>query len=188
MFFHPLSRAGISGDVWLKDFKPSVQIRRDASSVLLPFTDYFKGFEKVEAVREQFGADTEKVIRDLKVEFFSAPFGYMGTSDVDGHLLVSTRHLKESELAIIYLDIIHELCHVKQFLDGRKLFNSDYEYVDNPTEVEAYRYTVKEARRIGMPENEIIEYLKVEWIDEKQHARLVRRMGIKMPRRKGIKK
>ncbi|HLN45689.1 MAG TPA: hypothetical protein VK209_08285, partial [Candidatus Sulfotelmatobacter sp.] len=33
------------------------------------FTDYFKGFDRVEAVREYFGENTEEVLRNLKVEF-----------------------------------------------------------------------------------------------------------------------
>jgi hypothetical protein len=41
------------------------------------FSDYFRGFEKVEAVRRIFGDKTEQVLRDLKVEFTWAG-GYMG--------------------------------------------------------------------------------------------------------------
>ena len=33
------------------------------------FTDYFKGFEKSEAVRGIFGEKTEEVLRNLKVQF-----------------------------------------------------------------------------------------------------------------------
>ena len=42
-----------------------------------PFSDYFRGFDKVEAVRRIFGDKTEQVLRDLKVEFTWAG-GYMG--------------------------------------------------------------------------------------------------------------
>jgi len=140
--------------------------------------DHFKGFEKVGAVRAIFGDQTEVVLRNLKVEFFSSRFGYMGVSDEDGHLIVSTYHLKSADLKILYLDIVHELHHVKQFQEGRPLFDSKYEYPDNPTEIDAYRPTVEEAKRIGMPEAEIVEYLNVEWMTPAQHKRLVRRMGL----------
>lgn len=159
-----------------------ITIRRDATTMLLPFTDYFQGFEKVPAVRSLFGDKTEEVLRNLKVEFFSSRFGYMGLSDEDGHLLISTFHLKNSELRILYLDIIHELYHIKQFLEGKQLFSSKYTYVDNPIELEAYRYTVEEARRLGMSEEEIADYLKVEWINEEEHERLVRSLGIERVR------
>jgi len=162
----------------LKDAKLKVEIDRDAPVTLLPFTDYFKGFEKIEAVKSIFGRQTAKVLNDLKVEFFSAKFGYMSVSDVDGHLLVSAHHLKTSEAKILYLDIIHELFHVKQFMEGKKLFQDEYEYVDSPIEVPAYLFTIDEAKRIGMPREEIIEYLKVEWVSEEQHKRLLKTLRV----------
>ena len=144
----------------------------------MPFVDFFKGFDRVAAVKKIFGKDTSNVLANLKVEFFSSRFGYMGVSDDDGHLLISTFHLKNSDFKVLYLDIVHELFHVKQFMDGKKLFLDDFEYVDSPIEVEAYRFTVEEAKRIGMPTPEIIEYLKVEWVDEEAHSRLVKTLRL----------
>jgi hypothetical protein len=157
-----------------------VGINRDGEVRLHPFTDFFKGFDKVEAVRSTFGPKTEEVLKNLKVEFFSFRFGYMGVSDVDGHILISTHHLKNSEFRILYLDVVHELVHVKQFMDGKTLFNSEFEYVDSPVEVEAYLHTVKEAKRIGMSNKEIVEYLKVEWVDPESHKRLVETLGLQL--------
>ncbi len=162
----------------MKEPALGVEIRRDAEVKLLPFTDYFVGFEKIPAVKSLFGAKTVKVLKDLRVEFFSLRFGYMSVSDEDGHLLISTNHLKNAELKVIYLDIIHELFHVKQFMEGKNLFQNDFEYVDSPIEVPAYKFTIKEARRIGMKTNAIIEYLKVEWVTEEQHARLVKTLAL----------
>jgi hypothetical protein len=156
-----------------------VNINRNAEVKLYPFTDFFKGFEKVEAVRSTFGDKTEEVLNNLKVEFFSFRFGYMGVSDVDGHILISTHHLKNSDFKVLYLDVVHELVHVKQFMEGKQLFNSEFEYVDSPVEIEAYRHAVKEARRIGMSDEEIADYLKVEWVDEEAHKRLVKAVGLK---------
>ncbi len=155
-----------------------VEIVRDAPVALHPFTEFFKGFESVDAVKELFGSKTSQVLSKLKVEFFSSPFGYMSVSEDDGHLLISTHHLKNSPTEVLYLDVVHELFHVKQFLDGEKLFRNEFEYVDNPVEVAAYKFTVKEARRIGMKTKDIVEYLKVDWVDEEQHARLVKTLGL----------
>ena len=162
----------------LNDPKLAVEIRRDAEVKLFPFTDYFVGFEKVEAVRSLFGERTEEVLGGLKVEFFSLRFGYMSVSDEDGHILISTNHLKSADLDILYLDIVHELFHVKQFMEGKKLFQDEFEYVDSPIEVPAYRFTIEEAKRIGMGTEQIIEYLKVEWVTEEQHARLVKTLAL----------
>ena len=155
-----------------------VEIRRNAEVKLFPFTDYFVGFEEVAAVKSLFGAKTAQVLRKLKVEFFSLRFGYMSVSDEDGHILISTNHLKNADLKVLYLDVVHELFHVKQFMEGKNLFQNEFEYVDSPIEVPAYQFTVEEAKRLGMSMTEIVEYLKVEWVTEEQHARLVKTLAL----------
>jgi len=155
-----------------------VRIERKGPTHLLPFERFFRGFGDVPAVRELFGKQTRRVLRNLKVEFFSARFGYMGTSDVDGHLLISTHHLSDSDFRTVYLDVVHELCHVNQFRKGKPLFYPKLSYVDAPSEIEAYRFTVKEGRRIGMSNRELLDYLRVEWITPAEHRRLARRTGV----------
>ncbi len=156
----------------------NVTFRRDARINLKRFTDYFKGFEDVEAVRGLFGADTEKVLDNLKVEFFSRR-GYMGVSDEDGHLIVSARYLRSGAERDIYLDIIHELVHVKQFMNGLELHDARFRYSDRPTEIEAFNYAVKEARRIGMSDREIYEYLRTEWMSDDEVNLLANAVNVK---------
>jgi hypothetical protein len=140
------------------------------------FTDYFKGYEKVQAVQGIFGEKTEEVLSKLKVEFIG--FGYMGVDNTDGHMVVNANYLKNGEKTDIYLDIVHELCHVKQFMEGKELFDSEYDYVDRPTEIEAYRYSVQEARRLGLSDQRILEYLKTEWMTEEDLERLASHLGV----------
>lgn len=140
------------------------------------FTDYFKGFENVKAIRDIFGEETEEVLGKLKVEFMG--FGYMGVDNNTGHLLVNARYLKNGDRIDVYLDIVHELCHVKQWLEGKELFDNSYDYVDRPTEIEAYRYTVDEAKRLGLNDQRILEYLKTEWISSSDLQRLAKTVDI----------
>ena len=140
------------------------------------FNDYFRNFDRVEAVRGIFGEKTDEVLGNLKVEFMGL-FGYMGVDSSDGHLLVNVRYLENGDKTDIYLDVIHELCHVKQYMDGKELFDGRYDYVDRPTEVEAYRYTVKEARRLGLSDERIMDYLKTEWMSDEDLKRLVNNIG-----------
>jgi len=140
------------------------------------FLDYFKGFEKSQAVRGIFGDKTDEVLKKQKVEF--TWFGYMGVDDNDGHLMVNKRYLNSGDKTDIYLDVIHELCHVKQHLEGKELFSPGYDYVDRPTEVEAYRYTVKEAKRLGLSDERILSYLQTEWMSDSDLKRLVKNIGI----------
>lgn len=142
------------------------------------FQDYFKGFEKSPAVRGIFGDKTEEVLRNLKVEFIM--FGYMGVDDGDGHLMVNQRYLNSGERSEIYLDVVHELCHVKQHMDGKQLFDQRYDYVNNPTEIEAYRYTVMEAKRIGFSNQQILRYLQMEWMSYEEVKCLVENIGINL--------
>ena len=82
------------------------------------FAEYFKGFEKVEAVRGIFGEKTDEVLHNLNVEI-SWIMGYMFVDGSDGHLVISKNYLNSGDKTDIYLDLIHELCHVKQFMEGR---------------------------------------------------------------------
>jgi hypothetical protein len=141
------------------------------------FTEYFTGFEKVEAVRGIFGEETEEVLQNLKIEFMGFG-GYMGVDDTNGHLMVNARYLNSGNRVDIYLDVIHELYHVKQFMEGKELFDSRYDYVDRPTEVEAYRYTVQEARRLGLSDERICEYLKTEWMSDSDLKRLTKALDV----------
>jgi len=74
--------------------------------------------------------------------------------------------------------VIHVLFHVKQFLDGRDLYDQTFEYVDRPTEIEAYRYTIDEAKRLQMSEDEILKYLRVDAVDDSELGRLIEKIGV----------
>lgn len=149
--------------------------------------EYFKGFENIGAVREVFGEETEKVLGNLKVEFAGIR-GYMGVSETDGHLIIGARYLNEGSMVDIYLDVIHELVHVKQFMEGKELFDSDYAYIERPTEVEAYRHAVREARRLGMTDEGICEYLKTEWMSDDDLQRLAKTVGVKLAQKPKARK
>ena len=167
---------------------PGVQIPTHVPIALHDFTDFFKGFDEIPAVRSIFGDGTPKVLQSLKVEFFSSKFGYMGVSDEDGHLIVSAYYLREGEPVSKYLDVIHELVHVKQFMEGKPLFDENYEYHNRPTELEAYKLAVAEGRRLGMSDKELFDYLKVDWMSEDEVRKLARNLGIKVSPKREIER
>jgi len=141
------------------------------------FTEYFKDFEKIEAVKGIFGEKTKEVLSHLKVEL-SWVMGYMYVDGSDGHLVISKNYLNNGNRTDIYLDLIHELCHVKQFQEGKELFDPRFDYVDRPTEIEAYRYAIKEAKRIGYSNKQILRYLQTEWMSGEALKRLVKNIGV----------
>jgi len=142
-----------------------------------PFTDYFKGLEKSKTVRNIFGEKTEEVLRNLRVEFTWVR-SYMWVSNADGHLTVSCYYMNNGDRIDIYLDLIHELVHVRQFLEGKELFNNRYDYIDRPTEIEAYRYAVEEAKSLGLSNERICRYLKTEWMSNEELKRLAKTLSI----------
>ena len=141
------------------------------------FMEYFKGMEKVDAVREIFGEKTDEVLSNLKVEFTWAG-GYMWVNNADGHLMISAKYLEEGDRIDVYLDLIHELVHIKQFLEGKELFDIHYSYTKRPTEIEAYRAAVNEARRLGLSDERICRYLKTEWMSDEEMGRLAKAMNV----------
>jgi hypothetical protein len=141
-----------------------------------PFLNYFKGFENIEPIKRIFGDETDNVLRNLKVDFIWA--GYMGVNSSNGHLIVNSNYLNNGARMDIYLDVIHELVHVKQYMQGKELFDSHYGYVERPTEIEAYKYAVEEARRLRLKDEEICIYLKTEWMTDADLKRLARTLGV----------
>jgi hypothetical protein len=96
-------------------------------------------------------------------------------------IVVGQNHLRESPEMILYLDIYHELCHILQRRDGANLWEPGVGYVERKTEVEAYRFVVNEARGLGVPDDYLREYLKVEWISDKEHEQLLEAVGVPPP-------
>ncbi len=158
---------------------PKIKIDQKVSSGTHRFKDIFVGFEELAAVKKIFGSTASKELETLSVEVFPRD-GYMGVSDDDGHIVASQKYLNEGEEWCVYLDVVHELVHVRQFKEGKELFDGRYGYVDRPTEIEAYQICTDEARRIGLTEKEIFTYLEVPWIPKEDHLRLARTCRVEM--------
>lgn len=148
-------------------------ISRTAKTGSLPFVEVFPGFESVEAVRSIFLDQTERILGDLMVDILPRA-GYLRVDDETGNIVVSSEYLRTGDERYLYLDVIHELVHIRQFIEGKELFDSRYSYVDRPTEIEAYSVATREAERIGMKKKEILDYLRVEWVTEEEFQRLLR--------------
>jgi len=154
-----------------------VCIDRNAAVGHSPFLRVFGGFEKVKAVRAIFGRRTERVLANLGVEVAEGR-GYMRINDVKGSIVINAKYLKEGKELDVYLDVIHELVHIRQHHEGKELWDKDYKYIDRPTEIEAYKVAVKEARRLGLSEEQVVEYLKVEWIPEEEFRSFLGNVGV----------
>jgi hypothetical protein len=93
-------------------------------------------------------------------------------------IVVGKSHLAESPALMLFMDIYHELCHVRQRQAGANLWEPGVSYVKRWTEVEAYRFVVEEARTLGVSDEFLREYLRVEWITAKEHRELLTELDV----------
>ena len=158
-----------------------IKINRDVIEGAYRLEEIFAGLQNTEVLLKIFKTKEElgDVFFKIKV-IVDVHSHYMHVNNEDASIVIGLEHLKNSDKKILYLDIVHELVHVKQQRQGLDLYDKSYSYVDRPTEVEAYAITVEEARRLGMKDQEIFDYLHVEWITPDEHKRLASAVGLSL--------
>ena len=72
----------------------------------------------------------------------------------------------------LYLDLAHELTHLRQHMEGENIWDHSTPYVDRTTEIEGYAVAVEEGLRLGMTEADIMKHLSNPWMSEEEIARL----------------
>jgi hypothetical protein len=173
------------------------RIQRDLPVGRHPILDAFPGLDKLapakrlvvqKAARERLFRETCIELVDQDLWMYVAPkempefvprrrWKPVISGDVDC-VVVGEKHLRESPALTLFMDIYHELCHVLQRQGGAELWPPGFTYVERWTEVEAYRFVVEEARKIGVPDSFLREYLRVEWISEAEHLQLLEKLGV----------
>ena len=148
--------------------------------------EVFPGIDRRAAFRALFPDGLrEDVLRDCKIDVVSEDM-YMYIDAEAGNVVAGLEYLRTGEGHILYLDILHELTHIRQWHQGKELWDRRYNYVDRPTEIEAYEVAVEEARRLGMTDREIAEYLRVEWTSREEHERLCKTLGVRSPESRAV--
>jgi hypothetical protein len=105
--------------------------------------------------------------------------GFRMVESVEDEIVVALHHLANSPTMDVYLDVIHEFLHILQRKQGRELWPGlKVPYVDRPTEIEAYAFSTAEARRLGVPDSYLREYLRIPWIKRSEYLRLLRHLGV----------
>jgi len=158
-----------------------VKINRGLPLGKYPVTKVFKDLDESPGLKRFIPARPKrlKFLESTHIEVVEEDT-YMWTDDEDGHVNVGRKYLATGEDVYLYMDILHELVHVRQFKEGKELFDTKYEYVERPTEVEAYAFAVEEARLLGLTDEKIYDYLQVEWISKNAHDSLARKLGVKV--------
>jgi len=157
------------------------RVNRKISAGKHPLTKIFPGLDSDTGFRRLFANNgaRQEVLAKCYIEAIPEDM-YMYIDDSDGHIVAGLDYLKTGEPWVLYLDVIHELVHIRQWREGKQLWDRRYSYVDRPTEVEAYEVAVKRAKALGIPERDIADYLRVEWVTKGEHERLCRRLGLRV--------
>ncbi len=161
----------------------SFRVRRSAAIGEYKLSEVFTGLESSPALTRVFGSKAQmaKIMKHLKLRVERHDSGLWLDRDT-GTICIGAKHLTTAKSDFLYLDVIHVLVHVRQFLEGKELYDQAFEYVDRPTELEAYRATVAEARRVGMDEEEILKYLRMDAADDSELGKLMEKIGVKVRR------
>lgn len=157
----------------------SPRVNRKVKAGTHPILHVFPGLDHSGAFRAIFSDGMRReVLENCKIDVVPEDM-YMYIDDRAGNVVAGLEYLRTGEERILYLDVLHELTHIRQWHEGKELWDRRYNYVDRPTEVEAYRVAVDEARRLRMSDREIADYLRVEWTSREEHERLCRRLGVR---------
>jgi hypothetical protein len=162
-----------------------------------PLLAVFRGLERTVPFRKYPGDDAEilRIARRTRAEvadgagwMYVAPrrtppevraAGFRMVESPDDVIVVGQGHLRNSPSMDVYLDVIHEFLHILQRRQGRELWPGlRVPYVDRPTEIEAYAFSIAEARRLGVTDRYLREYLRVTWIRKSEYRRLLRHLGV----------
>jgi hypothetical protein len=149
------------------------QITRNLGLGRYRITEVVVGLENSVALNTIYGSKLNEVLNTTCVDVVSNPW-QIWVNRQTKRITITKGYLSETESGTLYLDFVHEMIHIWQITKGEDVFDRSVSYVDAPTEIEAYRYTVEDAKRIGFSRIDIIDYLKVRWITDEEHSRLVK--------------
>lgn len=88
-------------------------------------------------------------------------------------IVISERYYRTGDDLDLYLDLLHELTHLRQLDEGLDLWDERFDYVDRPTEIEGYAVAIEEGRRLGMTDQDVLQHLSNPWMSEADVARLL---------------
>ena len=87
-------------------------------------------------------------------------------------IILAADYYRRANPLDLYLDMAHELTHLRQLAEGKNLWDHSLHYVDRPTEIEGYAVAVEEGLRLGMTEAEVMHHLSNPWLSSAEVNRL----------------
>lgn len=171
---------------------------RDRAPGRYPLLEVFRGLDRTVPFRKYPGDDAaiRRTVRSAYAQVEDGPgwiyvaprktpeeiraAGFEMVRSPDEVIVIARTHLVEGSKMDLYLDVIHEFLHVLQRQQRRELWPGlKVPYVDRPTEIEAYAFSVVEARRLGVPDSYLRDYLQGAWFGRAEYRRLLRNVGVR---------
>jgi hypothetical protein len=149
------------------------QISRNLELGRYKITEVVRGLENSVALNTIYGSKLKEILNTTCIDVVSKPWQIWVDRETK-RITINKDYLSEAEKGTLYLDFVHEMIHIWQITEGEDVFNRSVSYADTPTEIEAYKHTIEDAKRIGFSRRDIVEYLKVRWITDEEHIRLVK--------------
>jgi hypothetical protein len=103
--------------------------------------------------------------------------GYVWVDEEAPAIVLVEKYYRSGNPLDLYLDLIHELTHLRQLAEGQDIWDEQFRYVDRPTEIEGYAVAVEEGLRLGMTEAGILEHLSNPWMTSAEVRRLRENVG-----------
>jgi len=158
-----LESAGVGGGmIQLPEY---ARVVRTLSSGEHPFVALLPLVKKSPAVRriESRTVNLDGLLESARVRIEPGK-GYVWIDDKLPAIVLIERYYREGSPLDLYLDLIHELTHLRQLAERRDVWDERFPYVDRPTEIEGYAVAIEEGLRLGMTEEDIKSHLSNPWM------------------------
>ena len=151
------------------------QVVRTLESGTHPYLSLLPRFAESPAARriETAAVPLKVLLKDARVRI-KPHKGYCYVDVIIPAIVLSEDYYEHANPLDLYLDLTHELTHLRQLAEGKNLWDHSIHYVDRPTEIEGYAVAVEEGLHLGMTEAEITRHLSNPWLSGDEVARLRR--------------
>lgn len=99
--------------------------------------------------------------------------GYCWVDETVPCIILTQNYYTTGDDLDLYLDLIHELTHIRQVLEGKDVWDESLPYHRRPTEIEGYAMAVAECYRLGLDEAAILNHLSNPWMSMSEITELL---------------
>jgi hypothetical protein len=99
--------------------------------------------------------------------------GYCWIDETVPIIVLTQTYYRNGNDLDLYLDLLHEVTHLRQLMEGRNIWDESIPYHQRPTEIEGFAVAVAEGRRLGLDENAILEHLSNPWMSAREVGELL---------------